>query len=282
MINEEDNRRIILCRLVFGFILAFLLFRFWLNVTPSHLLQPPLFLLDLDLTYWLYKFSGIPRFIIYNNTGAVLFDIFLFTTCFLSVLFPLRRVFIITFSLLFFLYAITYNTFIVHHAHPLTVMMLITIPFWFKKYSTWKITWEGMRYYICYIYSMSFIWKLLINNSFFYWNQGIGSVKLNLAEYLYHFPGTPMASFSRYFIARPQLLDIGNTFIFLLEGLMVIGFFTKKYDRILMLLPIIIHLCTYIFADVFFIEMLVLIFVFFTKNDAEIIGKKFPFILKHV
>ena len=140
--------------------------------------------------------------------------------------------------------------------------------------------WEGMRYYICYIYVMSFIWKLWISNSFFYWNQGIGSVKLNLAEYIYHYPGTLMSSIFTFFIAHPYLLNMGNTFIFLLEGTMIIGFFTKRFDRILLLLPVVIHLCTYIFADVFFIEMLASVFVFFTKKDAEIIGIKIPLILK--
>jgi hypothetical protein len=62
---------------------------------------------------------------------------------------------------------------------------------------------------------------------------------------------------------------------------MVIGFFTKKYDRLIILFPIAIHLCTYVFADVFFIEMLVLIFVFFTKKDTEVIGRKIPIILKY-
>ncbi|MEO6330037.1 MAG: hypothetical protein ABIO55_13965, partial [Ginsengibacter sp.] len=135
--------------------------------------------------------------------------------------------------------------------------------------------------YICYIYVMSFIWKIGINNSFFYWNQGVGSAKINLAEYIYHNPDSYMSSIFNFFLAHPLLLNTGNTFIFLLEGLMVIGFFTKKYDRLLMVFPMIIHLGTYIFADVFFIEMLVLIFAFFTKKNTAVIGRKIPLILKY-
>ncbi len=280
MIREEEKDRIVISRLVFIFIFCCLVFRFFLHATPSHLLQPPLFLSSLDITYWLYQFLRIPGFIIYNHAGAVLFDACLLIFCMLAIVFPLKKNFIIIFSFLFFIYAITYNTYIVHHAHPLTIMMLITVPFWFKKYNIWKLMWEGIRYYVCYIYVMSFVWKLWINDSFFYWNQGIGSVKMNLVEYLYHYPGTIMSSFLKFFIAHPYLLNIGNTFIFLLEGLMVVGFFTKKYDRLLMLLPIIIHVCTYIFADVFFIEMLILIFAFFTKKDVEITRRRIPLILK--
>ncbi|MEO6454370.1 MAG: hypothetical protein ABIN97_09875 [Ginsengibacter sp.] len=281
MIGEDEKHRIIISRLVFIFIFTSLLFRFYLQVTPSHLLQPALFYLNLDLTYWVYKFLKIPELIVYNQKAAILFDAFLFLTCGLSIIFPLKRIFIIVFSLLFFIYAVTYNTFIVHHSHPLSVMMLITFPFWFKKDKIWNLAWEGMRYYICYIYVMSFIWKIWINNSFFYWNQGIASLKINLAEYIYHNPGSFMSVLFKFLIAHPVLVNIGNTFIFLSEGLMIIGFFTKKYDRLLILLPIIIHVCTYVFADVFFIEMLVLIFPFFTKRDTHIIGRKVPLILKY-
>ncbi len=281
MINVEERHRSINGRLVFSFIGACLLFRFLQHATTLHLLQPPLFLFSLDFTYWLFVFLKLPDYIIYKQAGPVLFDVCLFVFCILSAVFSNRRLFAVIFSLLFFIYVITYNTFIVHHAHPLSIMMLITIPFWFKK-NLWKLMWQGMRYYICYIYAMSFLWKVWLSKSFFNWNQGIASVKLNLAEYLYHNPTGVTASTLKFFIAHPILLNAGNTFIFLLEGFMVTGFFTKKYDKILMVLPVIIHLCTYLFADVYFIEMLVLIFAFLTKQQTESIGRRFPLILKAV
>ncbi len=280
MITRLEKERIVISRLVFGFMFIFLLFRFLLYITPSHLLQPSLFILNFDFSYWAYKFSGFTDLIIYNQTGAVLFDSCLFLFCFLSILFPFKQIFVVPFGFLFLIYAITYNTFIVHHSHPLAIMMLITIPFWAKKNESWKLLWEGMRYYICYIYAMSFIWKVILGNAFWDWDQGIITTKYNLVEYIYHNPDSMMTSIYKFFITHSQLLNAGNTLVILLEGLMVIGFFTKKYDRYLIWLPVIIHLSTYFFADVFFIEWLVLIFVFFTKNDVDTITKRFPLLLK--
>lgn len=280
MITQPEKVRIVISRLVFGFMFIFLLFRFFLHVTPSHLLQPSLFILNFDFSYWAYKFSGLPNLIIYNQTGAVFFDCCLFLFCFLSILFPLKQIFVMPFGILFLIYAITYNTFIVHHAHPLAVMTLITLPFWVKKNESWKLLWEGMRYYICYIYALSFIWKVFLGKAFWDWNQGVITTKYNLVEYIYHNPDSTMTSIYKFFITHPLLLNAGNTFVILLEGLMVIGFFTKKYDRYLIWLPVIIHLSTYFFADVFFIEWLVLIFVFFTKKDIDTITKRFPLLLK--
>ena len=274
-----QDERVIVSRLVFIYIFLFLAWRFFLNTTPSHLLQPQLFILNIDFTYWLYRFSGIAG-IITSKTGAVLFDIFIFTFCILSILFPRRRLFIIPFSILFLLYAVTYNTFIVHHAHPLAIMTFITLPFWCRKNESWKMLWEGMRYYICLVYFMLFIWKILPGNAFWYTDQGIGTVKYNLAEYIYHNPSAMMTSVYKFFISHPFTLNIGNIFIILLEGVMVTGLFTKRYDRYLLWIPVVIHVSTYFFSDVFFIEWLVLVFVFFTPAQINAVAKKIPLIVK--
>ena len=275
-ITETGKERVALTRLVLIYMLVFLAYRFLINTTPSHFLKPSFFLLELDLTYWFYKFSFIPGLIIYNQTGAVVFDMALFLFCGLGILFPLRRVFILLFSCLYFIYAISYDTYIVHHANPLSVMVLITLPFWAKKNEHWKLLWEAMRYYICFLYTSAFIWKTIIGNSFFVWDNGVNSVKYNLVEYLYHCPDTITALVLKYFITHPFILNTGHVCIILLEGLMVVGFFTKKYDTCLMIFPVIIHLATYFFADVFFIEMLVLVFVFFNKKQITWLLKKFP------
>ena len=271
-----QKERVILTRLVFIFILFFLAFRFFINVTPSHFLQPSLFLLQFDFTYWIYQLSHIPDVIIKSQAGVIIFDFLLFITCIMSILFPLKRIFIICFSFLFFIYALSYNMYIVHHAHPLSVMMLITLPFWSSKKENWKLLWEGMRYYICFIYSASFIWKTILGTSFFFWNNGINSVKSNLVEYIYYNPHSITTSILQYLISHPAFLNIGSIIVVLLEGLMVVGFFTQRFDKYLMIFPIIIHIATYFFADVFFIEMLVLIFVFFSGKQIENISRKIP------
>ena len=132
------KERIVITRLVFSFILVFLTIRFFINVTPSHFLQPPLFLIQFDFSYWLYKFSHLPEVIIKNQFGAYIFDALLFFTCIMSIIFPLKRIFIVCFSVLFILYAFSYNMYIVHHAHPLAVMTLITLSFWAGKKKHWK------------------------------------------------------------------------------------------------------------------------------------------------
>ncbi|MDQ6756358.1 MAG: hypothetical protein M3004_05440, partial [Bacteroidota bacterium] len=120
--NTSERERIILTRMVFVYILCFLSLRFFINATPSHFLQPQLFLIQFDFTYWFLNLIHLPDVIIKCRSGAYLFDILLFSTCIIPIFFPLQRFYIICFTLLFIIYEIAYNMYIIHNAHPLTVM----------------------------------------------------------------------------------------------------------------------------------------------------------------
>jgi len=256
-------------RIVIGYILFFLLLRFFEHGTSSRLNGPPLFIVQMDITYWAYRLSPIPGLIIYNKIGSIVFDCLLFSTGILSFLFPLRTRFIIPFSIFVFINTLTLNGFGMHHAHWMTGVMIVLFPFWVKDNSKFYLLWQGIRYYTCFVYGMAFIWKTWIGDSFFNWQQGIGSFKLNLVAYLYHNPDTLLSSFYRWCVREKWFLNSGNLVITLMEASMIIGFFTKKWDKLLFWLPIFIHLVTYFFSDVLFFELLVLDFSFLSVRQLD-------------
>ncbi len=270
------NERVIVGRLLFSFYFITLLFRFFQQVTPSQMLQPVLYRYNFDYTYWLFDIIGVYRYVVQSATGSMLFDMALFTSCMLCIIYPLKNLWAILFGILFFVYVICYNAFIVHHAHPLALMTLATLPFFFKQLVLWRFLWEGFRYYVCYAYFISFIWKAFIGKSLLYWNMGIHSTKENLVMYLYHYPETLLADIYRFFIAHPILLNLGLIIVFVLEGLMIIGFITKRFDYLLIWIPIIVHVSTYFFSDVYFAEMLVGILAFLHSSHYIQIANKFP------
>ena len=255
-----NKQRIILTRLVVGYMLFFLLLRFFEHGTSSGLMKPPLFIVQMDITYWAYRLSPIPGLIIYNKIGSIVFDCLLFGSGILSFLFPLKTRLIIPFSLFVFIYILTLNGFGMHHAHWMTGMMIVLFPFWVKDNNKFYLLWQGVRYYTCFVYAMAFIWKTAIGDSFFNWQQGLGSFKLNLVAYMYHNPDTLLSSFYRWCIREGWFLNAGNLIIMLLEASMILGFFTKKWDGLLFWIPVIIHVATYFFSDVLFLELLVLDF----------------------
>jgi hypothetical protein len=281
----NNRQRIVLTRLVVSSALLFFLLRFFEYTTPSRMQSPPLFNLDLDLTYWLYKLSGLSSLLVGNRIAAVLSDILLVGTGLLTILQPLKRIWIIGFSILIILYAMAFSTFSLGHTVAFYGLIVTFLPFWIGGDEKFSLAWEGIRYYTCFIYFAAFIWKTCIGDAFFYWQQGSGSFRYNLVEYLYHNPSTSMAGLYRWFITHDWALNMGHVFIILLEGLMGTGLFTKKYDRILFWLPFIIHITTYFFADVFIFELMVLNFAFLTGRQLTAISRKFPVLIypqKHV
>lgn len=255
----DNTQRKFLTRLLAGYALFFWLLHFTQYTTPSRLLAPPLFTLGLDITYWTFRLSGLMDLIVYNRTGAIVFDAALLTSGILTLIFPLRK-WVIVFSILLSLYAVAFSSLLMHHVHIMTGLFIVFIPFWFRDNETSDLLWQAVRYYTCYIYSMAFLWKTVLGDSFFSLHQGSLTFQSNLVEYMYHDPQSFFAGICRWCIRNPWLTDAGEKFVIGLEGLMIVGFFTKRYDRLLFWCPVFIHVSTYFFSDVLFLELLIVDF----------------------
>src|SRR5438105_1572223 len=107
------------CRLVFTFIFISLLYSS-ISHTLLHQLQYPVLKFPyVDLTYWVMHLLKIPELLTGNLILAWCFDILLFITCVLSLIFPSKRLFIISFFVLYFIYYLFYNSYGMHYAHSI-------------------------------------------------------------------------------------------------------------------------------------------------------------------
>jgi hypothetical protein len=250
-------QRITLTRLVTGAILFFLTLRLAEHAMLSGLQSPPLFRVEVDFTYWLFRESGIPAWIVQHRAAAILFDILLFSSGLLSFALPLNRKILAIFALLLFTYALTFDLYATHHLATVYGLMVVLLPFLVYDNDKFTLVWEGMRYFTCFIYFIAFIWKTCIGNSFYYLHQGASTFKNNLVDYISLNPDSRMTYFYEWFLRHEWVLNAGEKGLVFLEGIMLVGFFTKKYDRWLIWVPVVIHVTTYFFSDVFFIELLV-------------------------
>lgn len=271
--------RITLTRLLISYILLFYSIRFFQHLTPSGLLGPPLFSLNLDLAYWFNRLMHIPAIVLYNRAGACIFDGLVFLSGTAVLIFPLARAAVISFSLLLILYAINFNSIAIVHTVTVHGLILILLSFWVHDDDRFALTWEGMRYLTCLLYFGAFFWKSVYGQAFFSWSTGSEVFHANLVDYLYHNPDTIMAGVFRWFIRHPWLVNAGAIFVYLLEGAMLIGLFTRKYDRWLGWIPVIITFVNYFFADVFIFELLVLNFPFVSWERWGRIAARWPAII---
>jgi hypothetical protein len=128
--------------------------------------------------------------------------------------------------------------------------------FLFSKRS-FSYGWEALRYFLLFIYADAFLWKFF-RFSWLNRDQGLLIVKKNLASYLYFNPDTFLAHLYTWFLNHSVWLEIIFLAGFLAEGIFIIGFFTKKMDRYLFFLSLIIPFGFWFVADVPFFALIIL------------------------
>lgn len=259
------NKKILLCRIIFSFILFALIYAAVSNTLFHQLQSPALKYPYVDPAFWIMHLLRIPDVIVSSQTLAYLFDILLFASCIGCIVFPLRRICIAAFILTYFIYFITFNSYGAHHTHAGVGILLVPIPFLFRRNINFSLVWQALRYYTLFIYVSAFFWKVF-RLSFANENHGLLILKNNLTTYLFYNPDTWLSGFYRWLLqnpAWPNAIYIGG---FILEGLFIVGFFTKRYDKYLLLLSVIMVLGFWLLADALFFQILILSFTLVNLN----------------
>jgi len=255
--NVQEKTRNKIGHFVFGFIVFSIIYRF-LSTSLIHQMEQPVFVYPhVDLTYWIFHFLKIPEIITGSKMLSAGFDILLLTFAIIAGIKPNLRWACFLTWITYFIYTIIYNTFTLHHSHPMAGVIIITIPFLFKRLKDFNLLWEGVRYYALWVYASAFIWKLF-RGTFFHWEHGEAVFKSIHTTYLVNNPDAYLASTIEWFIIHPNLAHSFLIAGFLLQGSFLIGFFTRKLDWLWFVLPFIFHFTTYFFIEVVFIELLIL------------------------
>jgi hypothetical protein len=261
-----DNKRVLIGRMVFSFILFVLIYFTISNVLFHQLRSPVLKYPYVDPVYWLMHWLKIPDAIVSNYSVAYVFDIILFAGCIGCIVFPLKRIFVALFLLTYFIYFISFNSYGGHHTHAGIGILLIPIPFLFRKNITFSLLWQALRYYTLFIYVSAFLWKLF-RLSFINEDQGLLILKNNVTAYLYYNPGAWLSKIYWWLLQNPVWVNAMYIGGFILEGLFIIGFFTKKYDKYLLLISLIMVIGFWLLADALFFQLLVLSFTLVNFNN---------------
>ncbi len=257
--KASDGRRMLLCRIIFTFILLWLVYAAFSN-TLFHQLQAPVLRYPyVDPVYWILHLLRIPDVVISNYALACTADALLFINCIGAIAFPKKRIFILLFLLVYFVYFIVYNSYGGHHTHAGVGILLIPIPFLFRKKMTFSLLWEGLRYYTLFVYASSFLWKLC-RFSFLQPDQGLRIMKNNLTPYLFYNQDSALSGVYHWLLLNPVWANTLYILGFAAEGLFIVGFFTKKFDRHLLLLSVILITGFWFLADALFFQLLILSF----------------------
>ncbi len=245
----------LLCRIVFTIILWNLILDGFANTLVHQLRSPVLKFAYVDPIYWLMHLLKIPDAIVSNLYLAWLWDIVLFASCISVLLFPRKKWFIAVFVIFYFVYNIIFNSYGAHHTHAQIAFLIAPLPFLFSQ-KAFSYAWEGLRYFVLFAYSAAFLWKFF-RFSWLLKDQGLLIMKKNLVPFLYYHPDSFLAHIYTWFFNHPgvlQFLFVSGIFI---EGVFIVGFFTKRFDRLLFFLSLLLPLGFWFFADALFFEQVI-------------------------
>ncbi len=261
--NFNEYRQTIVKVTMLYFIGIFLL-RLWSVVLPFQLNQPVLHNVNFDFTVAVFMISGLPEFLSHNTAANWTFSILLLLLPLLSFFKSQARWPIILFSLVFFIYKLFNNLYVTHQQHYLNFAWFITLPFFARSGKGFDLLWQGIRYYACWFYVTAFLLKI-INGGFFQEEFGALTIKTQMGNYIFAHPHAVQTYLYTYLLQHPFWLHAGTKLTLLLEGVFVIGFFTRKYDKWLVLAGFLIFAFTAFSTDVFFIEQFFAIAIAFTS-----------------
>ncbi len=259
----DDTSRRRLTRWVFGWLFLVLLYQWSADLMISQLESPVLLRVDLDLTYWFVHLLGIGELFRTSYSSAISFDILLTILCLVAVIFPRRRIFPILTGLFFLVYCVLLNSYQCWHYHNLITLILLIVPFCFRSLKTFSLLFAGLRYAVAYIYASAAIWKLfrasVFNEGQLQWLIEHNYVdRLAVEGYQLNFLENMVFQVSNYSTLSSIALIIGVA----MEASFLVAFFTRKFDRYLIVIGVIFHLITAILVDVSFLQLWILFVVF--------------------
>jgi len=227
------------------------------NLLLHQLALPSLILPYADNTFWFFHFLGIPQYLVGSFSVSLLFDITMFVSILACLFLKKIKAFPIIFFLLFLCYFITLNSFRNHHAHNLIGVLLMSFSLCFQCSNLFAIGFFALRYYLLFIMSSAALWKLF-RGSVFNLEHMSECLKLQHISYLVNNSNNLYADFI-YFLINSQFIS-QTIFIagFLIQLSFILGFFTEKYDKMLLVLFFTFFIGDYLLMDLAFVELYIL------------------------
>lgn len=259
----DEIAKIRLTRWVVGWLFLVLLYQWSADLMVSQLESPVLLRLDMDVTYWFIHASGVGAWLSQNYAAALLFDSALMLLCLTTILFPKRSILVMFTGIFYLVYCVLLNAYQCWHYHNLITLILLIIPFCFKSLKTFSLLFAGLRYAVAYIYASAAIWKV-IRGSVFHDGQMQWLIEHNYVDrlavegYQLNFLENWMFQLSNYPTLSNGALILGVA----MEASFLVAFFTRKFDRYLLLVGVVFHLITAVLVDVSFLQLWILFIVF--------------------
>lgn len=254
-------------KIFFGFTLLVIFLRMINGGLFSSIYHTPFVLPEADNLYWTIftlKIDAITN----SYFVCVLLDMLLLFLPICCILFFDKKIFPILFSILFVFYYIIFNSHTAFHSHSLVGIIFISIAFWFKKPTSFSLAWRAIRYYFIFVMISAAAWKFY-RDGIYHFDQYSNLLKVQQVQYFMDNPEGFFHSIRFYLIQNEVVAYILLLCGFIAEASFIIGFFSRQYDKFLLVLFILFIVCNYIFTGISNLEFSIFA-ILFIDWDKEI------------
>lgn len=218
----------------------------WLFSSP-----PPVINLSINYSYWVFAGTGL-----LSLTATKAFYVMFLASVPIVVVAHRWREAVWVFSALLGSYIVTFNILAGHHYHTMVGAFALTIPFWFKSTKMFNLAFKGVRYYACFIFASAALWKIW-RGSVFYHGHFANTIQADHASFLHQESGITKA-IMELIIQYPSIGDVLFGVVTLIQLSFIVGFFTYKFDKWLLMLLVVFVLGNYVVFNLGSWELLIL------------------------
>lgn len=271
-LNLHITNRNTFARLLFGYFLLLLIYRFnsgtFLVFTCGQPMKGP----EMDYTFWLSHCTGFPHFVIQHYWACLLIDagVIIFSlACFISD--RSRYLYCILLLLFFFLQRITIESYSCSHSKSMSAVFVALLPFCFKKDRNMNLIVEFSRYFLIFIMFSSAAHKF--TNGLLFSPENFVNVLINQHSDLAILnPEHICYKIAGVLISNPKIAALSYILLFSTQAVFTIGFFTRKYDTFLLFFLIVFALTTYFIMRIYNFDIVVLglFLLYYPRTDKHI------------
>lgn len=241
-----------MARTVFSWLFIILVYFFFTNSLLSQLQQPVLIYPGSDNTFWLLHLLNIPQILLQHYWAALFFDVALTCSCIICIIIPQQRLFTwVTVMGVWVLYIAYCSSAGKHYAQ--IGYLLAPIPFLAIKEKKFDLLWNLFRYWVCFLYVSAGLYKIYYGGFGFSANMSHILQQDNAEWFVFNKDGLSYDAIS-YLIENPALSQWFYRSAAFFDLLLLMGFFTKRFDKWLLAGLLIFHLGNFFLLHISFVE----------------------------
>lgn len=249
----------------------------WFNHLWLYQAEPSFIYLRKDLTTWLFMQTGLHQWLLNNPKGCILFDILFYSAP--LIYFLIYRLKIswspiaaLVMFLVNFCYIQCYTLYPINSIEAQISWLLFPLVFIPRNEKTFALLFDGLRYFFLFFFASAAAWKIA-QGGLFNMDQMQGILLFQHNQMLTNSPGYWQTNLLYYLIQHPVLSYSVYLSAMLLEASFIIGFFTKRFDKLLAIVFIIFLIADYFIMRIPYFEVSALLLTLILKspeiNNAE-------------